>query len=541
MKILRPFEHLTSERYLQLFIGQTGGMAQGVNCTTLESFIKKIVLNSSEALEDIYRDSHGIDGVLTKQQYGELIVNLKNSIGGEFEVSEMDEDGLHLKTTKCPFGSLVETAPALCHMTSSIFGGIAARNYGYAKVELKKRIALGSDHCDICIHLNPKSCEQVIGDEYYSDGVKIIAEVRAPSELQKRIVQRLHSLWLKDNPQLDNEQFNEPPGLIAQSDAMLSVLKSVETVAPTRVPVLISGETGVGKEIIARSIHAMSTRNDAPFIAVNCGSIPHELVETELFGHEAGAYTDAKTAKEGRFERANKGTLFLDEVNSLSLKAQVSLLRVLQENRFERVGGTKLTNCDVRVIAASNHDLSELVEAGQFRRDLFYRLNVVPLYIPPLRERPEDMRPLIQLLMERFAKRYQSDVKTLTSSAMNILLEHSWIGNVRELENVLERSFLFTEGKVIHSIFFDLLPGSMVTPNKLPNIKMAKKRAADKVEKQILEQALLQYRGKVDDIAHFLNLSPRAVYQKLQHHGLDSHQYSGKEKLDDASNTNVEN
>lgn len=525
MKSLRPFEHLTPERYLQLFIMQTGGMAQGVNCSSLESFIKKIVLNSSEALEDIYRESHGLNDILSMQEYADLLVNLKNSIGGEFKVIEINENTLNIQTTKCPFGELIESTPALCHMTSSIFGGIGARNYGYAKVELRKRIALGSDHCEICIHRNPQASEQIIGDEYFSDGIKIIAEVSAPSELQKRIEERLHYLWIKDNPKPAIEQFGEPPRLIAQSETMLSVLKSVEIVSPTRVPVLISGETGVGKEIIARSIHAMSPRRDAPFIAVNCGSIPHDLVETELFGHEAGAFTDAKTSHEGRFERANKGSLFLDEVNSLSLKAQVTLLRVLQENRFERIGGKKLITCDVRVIAATNQDLSQLVKAGKFRLDLFYRLNVVPLHIPPLRDRPEDLRPLVNLFIERFSKRYNSDIKTITFSAMATLMEHDWIGNVRELENVLERSFLFTEGNVIHRIFFDLSPVAVSSLDKIPNIKKAKKRAADKVERQILEQAMLQYSGKIEDIAHFLNLSTRAVYQKLQHHEIDSHQY----------------
>ncbi len=522
----RPFEHLTPERYLHLFIEQAGGMAQGVTCSTLEAFIQKIVLNSSEVLEDIYRNSHGIKGTLSMQQFGELLVNLKNTIGGQFEVAEQTDDCLRLKTSRCPFGASVESAPALCHMTSSIFGGIAARNYGYAKVELKKRIALGSDHCDICIHRNPASCEDVIGDEYFSDGIKVIAEVRAPSELQKRIEERLHTLWLKDhNPQPDTLP-EEPPGLVAHSNAMLSVLKAVETIAPTRVPVLISGETGVGKEVIARAIHAMSPRRDAPFIAVNCGSIPLELVETELFGHEAGAYTDAKTAREGRFERADKGTLFLDEVDSLSPKAQVSLLRVLQEYRFERVGGKKLIACDARVIAATNLDLTEAVAAGRFRRDLFYRLNVVSLHIPPLRERPDDLVPLANQLLERFASRYQTDRKSLTNAAIATLYEHDWTGNVRELENVLERSFLFSEDRVIHRIFFDLLPASPTELGRVPNIKDAKKQAADRVECQILQQALQHYAGKVDEVAAFLNLSTRAVYQKMQYHELDSRQYN---------------
>ena len=493
-------------------------MAQGVTCSTLESFIQKIVLNSSEAIEDIYRNSHGLHSSLSMQQFAELLVNLKNTIGGRFEITELNEERINLKTTQCPFGSSVESAPALCHMTSSIFGGIAARNYGYAKVELKKRIALGSDYCDICIHRYPGKCEDIIGDEYFSDGFKVIAEVRAPSELQKRIEERLHSLWLKDNHQPVNAQIEAPPNLIASSDAMVSVLKSVDIIAPTCVPVLISGETGVGKEVIARAIHAMSPRNNAPFIAVNCGAIPMELVETELFGHEAGAYTDAKTAREGRFERADKGTLFLDEVDSLSLKAQVSLLRVLQEHSFERVGGQKLIPCNVRVIAATNQNLSEAVDAGQFRRDLFYRLNVVPLSIPPLRERADDLVPLANQLLERFAHRYQTDKKSLTSSAINALREYEWSGNIRELENVLERSFLFSEDKVIHRIFFDLVPASSTKPDKITNIKNAKREAADKVERRIMEQALHQYKGNIDDVASFLNLSVRAVYQKMKYH-----------------------
>jgi len=523
MNKLRPFNHLTPERYLQLFVEQASGMAQGATCSTLEAFIHKIVLNSSETLEDIYRKSHGIKGTLTMYDFGELLVNLKNAIGGEFQVTEMDENCLHLKTTRCPFGTTVESAPALCHMTSSIFGGIAARNYGYAKVELKKRIALGSDHCDICIHRHPEKCEQIIGDEYFSDGIKVIAEVRAPSDLQKRIEERLHSLWIKDNPPSADEKSATQTGFVAQSDAMRSVLKCIEVVAPTQVPVLISGETGVGKEVVARAIHAMSPRREQPFIAVNCGSIPHNLVETELFGHEAGAFTDAKTACEGRFERANKGTLFLDEVNSLSLKAQVALLRVLQVHHFERVGGKRLISCDVRVIAATNQNLSEAIQTGQFRQDLFYRLNVVPLYIPPLRERPDDLIPLTELLLTRFAKRYQIEKKSLTTTAMNRLLAHDWVGNVRELENVLERSFLFAEDTVIHRIFFDLSPITGSTLNPIPDIKRAKKVAADKVERQILEQAIQQYSGNVETIANFLKLSKRAIYQKLHYHGLDNH------------------
>jgi len=517
----RPFDHLTPEGYLKLFVEQTSGIATDMTCTSLQAFIQRVVLNSSEALEQSYRNSKAISGTLSMAQYGELLVDLKNTIGGRFEVTEQTEALLRLKTTRCPFGDLTKSAPALCHMTSSIFGGIAARNYGYAKVELRQRIALGSDHCDICIYRTPSNAESIVGDEYFSDGVKVIAEVRAPSELQKRIEERLHSLWLND----DNRHHAytiEPPRLIAESQVMHNLLKSVEIVAPTRVPVLLCGETGVGKEVIAKAIHAMSPRHKAAFIAVNCGSIPVNLVEAELFGYEAGAFTDAKRSCPGRFELADGGTLFLDEVDSLSAKAQVSLLRVLQEHRFERLGGRKTIACDVRVICATNRNLEEQVEAGNFRQDLFYRLNVVPLYIPPLRERPDDLEPLVKYLLERFAERYQDKPKQISQAAFCSLRRYSWPGNVRELENILERSYLFADGELIHRILFDLNPAANrpVITEEGVDLKSARRDAANKVEREILEQALIQFEGDVKEMARFLNLSPRAVYQKLAAHGL---------------------
>ncbi|HHJ19959.1 MAG TPA: AAA family ATPase [Gammaproteobacteria bacterium] len=520
----RPFEHLTPESYLHLFIEQAGNMAQGVNCNTLEAFIQQIVLNSSETLEHMYRKGKILQGPLSMEEYGKLLLELKNSIGGKFEIIEQNEKILRLKTTQCPFGSTVESAPALCHMTSSIFGGIAARNYGYAKVELKRRIALGSDHCDICIHRDPTLAEDICGNEYFSDGFKVIAEVRAPSDLQKTIEQRLHTLWLKDH-QSPRENLQEtPPRLVARSPAMVTLLSSVEIIAPTHVPVLLSGETGVGKEVIAKSIHAMSQRNNAAFVTMNCGSIPAELVETELFGHEAGAYTDAKHTRPGRFEVANGGSLFLDEVDCLSPKAQVSLLRVLQEGCYERVGGRKTQRCDVRVIAATNQNLMQLVETHQFRRDLFYRLNVVPLFIPPLRERPEDLEPLVECLLERFTQRYQAaSPKTLTQPAFAALASHHWPGNVRELENILERSYLFTHDHVISNILFDLPPNAH--PHQTHDLKAAKRKAADQVERQMLEQALTRFNGQINLVANFLALSSRAVYQKLEYYGIDPHTY----------------
>jgi transcriptional regulator with PAS, ATPase and Fis domain len=295
----------------------------------------------------------------------------------------------------------------------------------------------------------------------------------------------------------------------------------VERIADTRATVLLNGETGVGKEILARSIHGMSSRLHKSFVAVNCGSLPADLVESELFGHERGAFTDAKQLRQGRFELADQGTLFLDEIDSLSPKAQVSLLRVLQEGRFERVGGHQPIACDVRVIAASNRNLAELVERGEFRKDLFFRLNVVPLHIPPLRERRDDIVPLVKMLLRRFADRYQTEVKEVSPAAMRCLEEHAWPGNVRELENVLERSFLFSEGSVIQRISFDLAPRLGHVPvNETADLRQLKKNAADEVERRVLESLQEQTNGDVRAMAAALNLTQRAIYQKLSHHGL---------------------
>jgi len=275
----------------------------------------------------------------------------------------------------------------------------------------------------------------------------------------------------------------------------------------------------------------MSPRHDAAFVAVNCGAIPEELVEAELFGHEAGAYTDAKQARAGRFEMADGGTLFLDEVDALPAKAQVSLLRILQEHRFERLGGRNTIACDVRVICATNQDLGQAVEARRFRHDLYYRLNVVPLYIPPLRERPEDIAPLIDCLLERFAKRYDGLEKRLSHAALHTLRQHHWPGNVRELENILERSFLFAEGEVIGHILFDIagLRSDSSNPDEADpgqDIKQARRQAADRVERQILQRAMSQFDGNIKAVARFLNLSTRAVYQKLAAHDLSTHKAS---------------
>ncbi|MDR1110464.1 MAG: sigma-54 dependent transcriptional regulator [Deltaproteobacteria bacterium] len=243
----------------------------------------------------------------------------------------------------------------------------------------------------------------------------------------------------------------KPRLITGRSPAMTALLKTVEMVAPTPASVLIGGENGVGKELVAHTIHQMSQRSDRPMIELNCAAIPEDLVESELFGHEKGAFTGADRRRQGRFDMANNSTLFLDEIADMSLKTQAKILRILQEKKFERVGGSKTIEVDVRIIAASNKDLEKEIAAGRFRNDLYYRLNVVPLVVPPLRERREDIPELAQQFLAQCLRVNNLGPKRLDPVFMGKLRERPWPGNVRELKNTIERLAIITPGQVIDS------------------------------------------------------------------------------------------
>ena len=227
--------------------------------------------------------------------------------------------------------------------------------------------------------------------------------------------------------------------IIGRSDAMLAVFRMIETIARTTSTVLITGESGTGKDLVARAIHFNSLRRDQPFVALNCGAVPETLLESELFGHMRGAFTGADANKKGLLEVAERGTIFLDEIGETNATMQVKLLRVLQDRRFRRLGGTEEVQADIRVIAATNQDLQKLVVDGKFREDLFYRINVIPIHLPPLRDRREDIPLLAEHFLARFSASMDSPVKSITAEAMALLQEHAWPGNVRELENLMER------------------------------------------------------------------------------------------------------
>ena len=241
------------------------------------------------------------------------------------------------------------------------------------------------------------------------------------------------------------------PEMVGTSRALRSVIDQVETVAATDSSVLIEGETGTGKELIARAIHTQSERRVAPFVKLNCAAIPAELVESELFGHEKGAFTGAINQRLGRFEAAHRGTLFLDEIGDMPLNLQAKLLRVLQESEFERLGSTHTRSVDVRIVAATNQNLVGMVAEKQFRMDLYYRLNVFPIAIPPLRHRPGDIPLLVAHFVQRFAKRMSKDISKISQDAMGALMRYPWPGNIRELQNYIERAVILTKGDVLQT------------------------------------------------------------------------------------------
>ena len=309
--------------------------------------------------------------------------------------------------------------------------------------------------------------------------------------------------------------------IVGVSFQMQKVFEMVEKVADTNATVLISGESGVGKELVARAIHYNSSRRTRPLVVVNCGAIPEELLESELFGHEKGAFTGAIKTRFGRFELADGGTVFLDEIGDMSLNLQVKLLRILQEKSFERVGGSKTINVDVRIIAATHRDLDALVSAGKFREDLYYRLNVVPIHIPPLRERRQDIPLLLNYFLERSNKINNGNIEGLTEQALDILSSYEYPGNVRELQNIIER-LVVIKRKGFVSI--EDLPEKLYT-GKPEELEMDILRGYDTLvsdfEKTLILKALNQTKGVKSQAARVLQMNRTTLIEKMKRLGIE--------------------
>jgi two-component system response regulator HydG len=304
--------------------------------------------------------------------------------------------------------------------------------------------------------------------------------------------------------------------IVGSSPEMQQVFKSIVQIAPSRATVLISGESDTGKELVAAAIHQRSPRSAGPFVRLHCAALAETLLESELFGHERGAYTGADRKREGRFEQANGGTLFLDEIGEISPSTQVKLLRVLQEREFERVGGNQTLHVDVRVIAATNRDLKAMVAAGKFREDLYYRLNVINLALPALSERASDIPALAMHFLKRYARENAKDVATISDAALALLVGHSWQGNVRELENVIERAVVVAEGESIEPRHLPPELAASSRRGKTPTIPGA---TLDELERHAILTTLEAVSGSTSRAAEILDISVRKIQYKLQEYG----------------------
>jgi DNA-binding NtrC family response regulator len=308
--------------------------------------------------------------------------------------------------------------------------------------------------------------------------------------------------------------------IVGTSRKMLELFAVIERVAPTDASVLVTGESGTGKEMFARAIHNRSKRSDKPFVAVNCAALPENLIESELFGHEKGAFTGAIDSRVGRFELADCGTIFLDEIGELPVNLQSKLLRVLQQRSFERVGGIKAVNVDVRVLAATNRDLQEEAKEGRFREDLFFRLNVVPIDIPPLRDRREDIEPLLNYFLKASSEKMNVPMKKVQPRALDAIVKYNWPGNVRELENMMERLMILSAGE---EIGLDDLPSEIVSPSldgKALDLKSATADSRTRTEKQLIVDALERTGGNRTKAARILGISRRTLQHRLNDYGL---------------------
>ncbi|HEU5304397.1 MAG TPA: sigma 54-interacting transcriptional regulator [Gemmatimonadales bacterium] len=351
--------------------------------------------------------------------------------------------------------------------------------------------------------------------------LRVVGSMTSQAVRIHRLLEVERQKLVSENAQLRQElqQRYDFSNMVGASGPMRQLHEEMARVAATATTVLVRGESGTGKELIAQAIHHHSSRAKQPFIKVNCAALPETLVESELFGHERGAFTGADSRKKGRFELANRGTIFLDEIGELSPAIQVKLLRVLQEREFERVGGTEPVRVDVRVIAATNRNLEKALADGTFREDLYYRLNVFPIFVPPLRERKSDVLPLADHFVEKYAREHGKRIKRITTPAIDLLACYHWPGNVRELENTIERAVLMADGEVIHGHH---LPPTLQTAEATGTVVSASLGSAVAVfERGLIQDALKTTRGNRSRAARLLGTTERVINYKVKKYGID--------------------
>lgn len=305
---------------------------------------------------------------------------------------------------------------------------------------------------------------------------------------------------------------------IGDSNPILNIKKMIEQVADTELTILVRGESGTGKELVTRAIHSLSNRRDKPFIKVNCATLPETLLESELFGYERGAFTGAQRPKPGRFEFANEGTIFLDEIGEMPPSLQAKLLQVLEEKEFSRLGGKKSVKVDVRIIVATNRDLEEGIRSGSFREDLFYRLNEVTIFLPPLREHKEDIYLLLDFFLKKYSSLYGKDVNSISAPIMNIFMNYDWPGNIRELENLIKKIIVLASEDVVYTVIpHDVVEGKMVYKNtKIVPLKEVSRLAIQKAEKATIKSVLAKTNWNRIQAAKLLQVSYRSLLSKIK-------------------------
>jgi len=343
-------------------------------------------------------------------------------------------------------------------------------------------------------------------------------------ELKILVVKTLHHRRLEDENQILKQRLDahfDYSNIIGSSPSMRELFETLALVAPSEATVLVHGESGTGKELVANAIHHNSPRKDQPFVKVNCAALPENLLENELFGHEKGAFTGATGPRKGRFQLADRGTLFLDEIAEMTPATQAKILRVLQEREFEPVGGSRTIRVDTRIISATNRDLEDEIAAGRFREDLYYRLNVVAITVPPLRDRSVDIPLLADYFLKSYAKKNHRSIKGIQPRAMDILLRHSWPGNVRELENVIERAVIMARGDTVMPDNLPTALGDQHTEPSPTEPVLASGRSLKEVEREMILKTLEVMGGNRTRTAKVLGISRRTLQLKLKEYGIN--------------------
>lgn len=477
------------------------------------------------ALEAIARQMGMLRGTITllNRQSGEIMIEAAHGL------SETQKERGRYRPGEGITGQVVKTGKP------AIVPHISDEPLFLDKTGARKRFKK-NDISFICVPI--KIGNEVIGalsaDRLFEEGVSFKEDVRLLSIIASMIAQAVRlrqeaqeekQRLVEENARLQSalkERFR-PSNIVGNSKVMRAVYDLISQVSPSEATVLVRGESGTGKELVAHAIHYNSPRADKPFVKVNCGALPESVVESELFGHERGAFTGAIATRKGRFELAHSGTIFLDEIGDLSPTTQIKLLRVLQEKEFERVGGSTTLKTDVRIVTATNRDLEVLITQGLFRHDLYYRLNVFPIHIPPLRERKTDIPLLADYFIDKYSRSNDKPVLRIATPAIDMLMSYHWPGNVRELENCIERAVLLSSDQVIHS--HNLPPTLQTAEASGTSYFGALDTTLETIERDFIVDALKEARGNKAKAARALGLTERIMGLRVRKHRIDTKRF----------------